>query len=341
MPSFASGSLNAKNFGAGGGGSLTGVKRNCRLTGFQIMEHALTRTDKKTGAVTERFPTNTFLKYDIHVLDPVDPGELSEGTQYAQFGNLPTWRVSELGEPPDPQRNLKFTGGYLPSLDNEKPAVAGPFLILDGVNDVYQFADAAMFLNSLQELAGVAGFEDQYVERLDKMGVASLDGIEVLLDTKVKPKGKKAAADPNSKTKDVIVPVRVNKWPWESGVQTTSTPAEAVNASKPVAATPLPLAQPTPATPAPATAAATAASTDADALTIDRIKRVVIAAGGSMPRKELMTKLFGSLGDLQAAQKMLVMQRVNEATPLGQKWMADAAAAGHFLIDADSIMVIG
>lgn len=344
---FASGSLNAKNFGTGGGGGLVGVGKNCRLTGFAVVEHELVKKDKKTDQIIERFGHNCFLTYTINVLDPVEDGAPSSAEQYAQIGRLPLWRLQQIGEPGDP----KFPGGYLPSADNETPAARGPFVILDGQSDIWQGAEASMFLVELQGLATAAGFEDQYLDRLDKLGVAGFDGIEVVLNTKTKPKGKKAAADPNSKDRSVIIVERVAKWPWENGVQTTSTPAAAASASsKPVvpsgfpAAVPTPAAVPVAAPPAVASnqsqpAAATA--TDADATTIDRIKRVVSAEGGQLARKDLTGKVFAATSDLKGVERSAVMQRVNEATDMGRNWLQQAAAAGHFLLDDTSIMVIG
>ena len=359
---FTSGSLNAKNFGKGGGGSLTGVKHNCRLTGFAVVEHALVRKDKKTEAIIEKYPTNCFLKYEINVLDPVEDGEPAHGEQFAQIGNLPLWRLSQLNEPPDAKRNLKYPGGYLPSKDNETPTSttaelgSGPFVVFDGVSDIYEGAEGSLFLAELQSLAGAAGFEDQYLERLDKMGVAAFDGIEVMLDTKTKPKGKKAAADPAAKDRSVIVAVRVNKWPWESGVQTTASAAAAANApSVPVVAGAFPAAVPTPAVVpsaaaplaaqpqpavAPPAAAPAAGALDYDALTIERIKLVARENSNMVPAAELLTKIWALVQKdttIDAPTRMQVMQRVNNP-----QWVKGAADAGHFLQDASGmIMVVG
>lgn len=328
---LASASLRSKDFGKGGGGGLLGIGHNCRLTGFQVVEHHLEKIDKTTKAVTERFPTNCFLKYTINVLDPLEEGQPATGEQFAQFGRLPLARMQQLGEPGDP----KFPGGYVPSMDNEHPAPAGPFILLDGVQDIWEGAEAAMFLKSIEDLAGASGVDEQYLSRIDKMGVASLDGIEVLLNTKTKPKGKKAAADPNSKDRSVIVVEKVNRWPWEAGAGASASVPVAAAASAPTAAPTAAVQQPT-AAPTAAQPAAASGDADLDALAIDRIKKVVSAAGGTLPKSELLTKLFASVGDLQAASKMGVMQRANKPD-----WIAQAAAAGHFLVDETSIMVIG
>lgn len=341
---FTTGSLSAKTFGKGGGGSLTGVKHNCRLTGFAAVEHALTIKDKKTQAVTEKFPTNCFLRYEINVLDPVEADEPAHGEQFAQIGNLPIWRLSELNEPPDAKRNLKYPGGYLPSMDAATPSTSGPFIIFDGVSDIYEGADGAIFLGELESLATAAGFEDQYLERLNRMGLTSLDGIEVMLDTKAKPKGKAAAADPNSKNKSVIVAVKVNKWPWESGVQTTATAAAAANApSVPVVPGPFPVAVPTPGVIAPVPTAPTVAvppTADFDSIAVERIKLVARANANMIPGSELLTKVWGNVqtdSTLEAAIRMQIMQRVNNPA-----WVAAQATAGHFLQDASGmIMVVG
>lgn len=298
-----------------GGSGLIGVKHNATLTQLRFTEHAL---QSKDG---QKFPTALFLAYHISVTDQgVDP-EYAESDQYARVGNLPVARVMELGEAPDPNRSATQQGGFRASLDGESPAPSGPFVVLDGESGIWKGAEASMFLQELQNLAIAAGYEEQYVAAVSR-GINSLDGISVFLDTKTKPKSKKkqqeeALTGKKDQERSVIVPTKVNRWPWEAASPAAAPAAPAAVASAPAAA-------------------AAPAGEDFDALAVSSIKQAAAPTGGTINRNALLTAVFTATASLDGARRGQVMQRLQQPG-----WLESQATAGKLIIDpAGNVMVL-
>lgn len=315
-----------------GGGGLIGVKQNCVLTNFRVLEHRLVDSQGKA------YPTNTFVGFDIDVEDEGVPDDRRHSEQFLQVGRLPLWRVQQIGETPD-DNALKYPGGILPSMDGENPATAGPFVILDGEKGIFSGSEWAIFETELQGLAKQAGVDEQYFNGLDSKGVAALNGIRVFLDTKAKPKSKKKAQEEElsgkkSQERTVIVAAKVNQWPWEASGSKPAAAASAASSS--TAKQPAPAAsQPTPA-PAPA-----AVSSDNKQLAVQWVQKV----GGAAPNntvavKDLVTSVFKMMNaeGADGATKAKVMTLINNRENV-LAW----AAEGHFIHDpaTDSIMVFG
>lgn len=352
-------------------GGLIGVKHNCRLT-FQVEEKALEKKDKATGAVIQRWNTNCVVAITIAVLDPgVDP-EYANTVQYLTVGRVPLWRTQQLGETPETNQ-VKFPGGFGPSPDGEQYSTAGPFVRIEDEDGIYENAEWMLFVRELMNIASSQGQLDALKNALTTQGVYGINSIEVFLDEMAKPKGKKAtktaaeaaaAGKEADKERTVIVPTRVNKWPWAAASAQPIAAAPAVVAPGPVAApaiAPAPVAVAAVATPqvvAPAVvpqvvnaaapvnvapaAAQPSAAVDYDALAIEWIRRIGAASpNNTIPsQQDLVNRTFaetGKAGAIEPAARTQVMTRINNPA-----WIQSAAAAGHFLVDpSGAIMVVG
>lgn len=310
----------------GSGGGLIGQNHNVRLM-FQFVEHALEKKAEDKVTVTKRYPTATFCEAAIEVEDAdVDP-QYKSGKQYFQVGRLPLWRTQQLNEPPD-KNQVNYPGGFMPSLDGDKPATAGPFVYVEAENGIWEGCEYMIFIGELTNLASAAGQLDNLKAAVAKGGVFALNGLRCKLGTKAKPKGKNAKAEDRERT--VLVPVQINAWPWEAAAVAPKVAAPAI--AKPVAAAaPVPTIAP-PAIASPAVASANGAS-DLDALAIARIKQAVKKNGGMVALTDLVARVFADTADMTGVERAGVMQRVYNSA-----FIAAAAASGQFLSDGTSVM---
>ena len=324
MASYAS--ANLLEFGSGGGGIL-GNDKNVTLLKVRVVEHAFERHDKLTKEVTETFEPGCMSRWDFEIEDPDDDAQ-KFFSQFCPIGNLPLSRLAELGIPGVPTR-IGGPGGYRPSLDNENPSSEGPFVILEGKTDIWEGCQHAVMITELANLGAA-----EFAEKINAEGYAAFDGTRMLLGTKVMPKSRKAAADPTSRDKIILVPVKINSWPWEAKQAQAATPASAKPAAAKVkksAAAPAPVAQAAP------VAVAEAPSNGAgDARMIEIFRQVIAAEGGVIKRKDFPSRVFAAAVK-EGPNRIKYTQEANKKSVIaahsGTEWLWDE--------DSETIMELG
>jgi hypothetical protein len=320
-------------FGSGGGGPLyDGHKVLVRDIKFK--EHSFQSKDRDTGVVTQTYEPGCMLALDLQILDPNDPADEKQvyTEQFLSVGNLPKKRLEELGWKVDPKR-VGGLGGYQPSEDNETAAVEGPFIVMDGKQDIWNQADYAIFMHSVME----AGLKE-HLDRLAAQGISCLKGSIFDLAAHAKPKSKNAK--PDAKERLVPVVTGVDRWGWEEASEAPAEAAPAPAAKKPAAKkAAAPAAAPAPAPAAAAPAAAPAAPTGGvtwdDATPEEQTKIMeavaVLLESGPIKTAMLGTKLFAAFSKEGAARTRLVQIGVSPTT------LTAGAEAGLWVYSGDTV----